>query len=111
MVHRCLKGDVKFNYVSINNIIALRFDCLCYRHSIILIFGYVFIAICRYISMYSDYFYLQKCAHRKLIYICIFDFKLNIGEKAIIYIYNHYIYMQKYYLPKKMGGIGGEWVE
>jgi hypothetical protein len=29
-------------------------------------------------------------------------YKLNIGEKAKIYVYNHYIYMQRCYLPKKL---------
>ena len=29
-------------------------------------------------------------------------YKLDIGRKAKIHVYDHYIYIQKYYLPKKL---------
>jgi hypothetical protein len=35
-------------------------------------------------------------------------YKLNVGEKAKIYIYKHYIYMQESYLQKKVGGKDGK---
>lgn len=42
-----------------------------YSQSIILVFGYDNIDIVAFQSMASDYFYLQKCVHTKLIsYIC-----------------------------------------
>ena len=34
-------------------------------------------------------------------------YKLNIGEKAKIYIKSYYIYMQKDIYTKKKGGMGG----
>jgi hypothetical protein len=34
-------------------------------------------------------------------------YRLNIGGKAKVCIYSYYTYMQKYYLPKRMGGMGG----
>jgi len=53
-----------FGYVTPNNIFALGFDFSCYSHSITLNFGYVYIAIVFSQSMFSDNFYLEKCAHR-----------------------------------------------
>ena len=65
--HQKYKVWFKFGYVSINNISTPGFDCSSYSQSIILVFGYVYIVIVAPPVMFLDYFYLQKCMHRKLI--------------------------------------------
>ena len=56
-----------FGYISLNNIFTLVFNCLWYNQSILSIFGHDPPPTCSYISMSSDYFYLNNCLHRRLI--------------------------------------------